>query len=422
MTYLPELTGLRAFAVALALASHTLIPLTGGGWVGVDVFFVLSGYLITSVLVDEQWENGRIRLGRFYAKRALRLYPALLVMLGICVLFYKYLGDGGTLSGYAKTAAIGGTYSEDVALGVLNNAYGGLGHTWSLAVEEQFYLLWAPVLLLFLKFRRSPVPFLIAASVASWVSLALTTVPWTIPSTYYRPDTRMNELFLGCLLAFLVRRHRQWLERSSFLRYWLAPLGLAGLTCVALYSNWHLRWTFPQQEMGAAFASAALVLGLAVGGRRAPVNRLFRLRPVVWLGTISYGIYIYFIPVFVLIPLYWHGWQHQYYEMVGIEVLCVVAVAALSYYLVERPFLGLKDRLGARSATPRGAHAPRPPALAPAFAVPAASTVPYYAKRLEWIGYQVQASAGDQFITRQRRGGKRRPAHAARSPLFNRIG
>ena len=160
MEYVPELTGLRALAVFLAISEHTAIPGLRGGWVGVDIFFVLSGYLITSILVAEWRRTESIRLGRFYLKRALRLYPALILMLALGAIFYNYLGDGGTLVGYGKTALLGATYTQDIALGFFGQAYGNLGHTWSLAVEEQFYLLWAPVLFLLLKFRQRPIPWL----------------------------------------------------------------------------------------------------------------------------------------------------------------------------------------------------------------------------------------------------------------------
>ena len=112
MEYVPELTGLRALAVFLAIAEHTSVPGLRGGWVGVDIFFVLSGYLITSILVAEWRRTDTIRLGRFYLKRILRLYPALILMLALGLIFYPWLGDGGTLVGYGKTAFLGATYTQ----------------------------------------------------------------------------------------------------------------------------------------------------------------------------------------------------------------------------------------------------------------------------------------------------------------------
>ena len=351
MEYVPELTGLRALAVFLAISEHTAIPGLRGGWVGVDIFFVLSGYLITSILVAEWRRTESIRLGRFYLKRALRLYPALILMLALGAIFYNYLGDGGTLVGYGKTALLGATYTQDIALGFFGQAYGNLGHTWSLAVEEQFYLLWAPVLFLLLKFRQRPIPWLCGFIALSWISLALTTTHLLDPpDTYYRPDTRMNELFLGCLIAFLMERYKAPLARSRTLRLLLGPLGLAAIAYIEIYSNAHGRLlTYPQQEIATGLSAGVLLVGLVIATPSAPLNRLLALRPVVWVGTISYGIYIYFIPVLILVNIYFYqrGWTNHYYVMLATQVIVILGMASLSYYLVERRFLALKDRLGA---------------------------------------------------------------------------
>lgn len=164
MKHRRELDGLRALAVLLVIASHVSIPVLGAGWLGVDVFFVLSGYLITSILVGEFEMTETIRLGQFYIRRVLRLYPALLLLLAVGFLFYGQLGEGGTRIGYFHTAFFSGAYLEDFVVGFTGNAHGNLGHTWSLAIEEQFYLLWAPILLLLLKRGRSLVPWIVGGS------------------------------------------------------------------------------------------------------------------------------------------------------------------------------------------------------------------------------------------------------------------
>jgi peptidoglycan/LPS O-acetylase OafA/YrhL len=366
MDRVPELTGLRAVAIFLTFFSHTT-PWLQGGWIGVDIFFVLSGYLITSILVAEWRRNERIRLGRFYAKRALRLYPALILMFAVGIIFYRYLGDGGTLVGYGKTALLGLTYNEDIALGFFGQPFGLLGHTSTLAIEEQFYLFWAPVLLLLLKFQQRPVLWLSGFIVLSSISLAITTTRFLgdVPLTYFRPDTRMNELFLGCLIAFIIARYGQALARSRPLRLMLGPIGLAGIVCIEMYSNTHGRMlTYPQQEICAGLVSGLLLIGLVIASPANPLNRLLRLRPVVWVGTISYGIYIYFIPVLGLLGvlLFGRGRKDGTFHHVmanplvalAAQIICTLAVASLSYYLVERRFLALKDRLSDRAA-----HKPR---------------------------------------------------------------
>ena len=359
MRYRPELDGIRALAISAAVLSHTVVPYTGGGWMGVDVFFVLSGFLITTILVDEWNRTGIIRLGSFYLRRALRLYPALLLMLAIGVLFYRYLGNNGTLAGYRTTALFGATYTEDFVLGITGQPYGQLGHTWSLAIEEQFYLLWAPILLISLKMRRSPVPIACIAILASSLSLILTSKPnpaTGLPNAYYRPDTHANELMLGCLISFIVSRYGEKIRKFAVPGL-LAPISLFGLLLLGFYSNFHGRqFLYPQEELGTALLAGGLLIGVILAPRRAPLNFLLRLPPIVWLGKISYGIYIFFIPIFWILPAYWH--ESDPHLFVPGELACVVLVATMSYYLWERPFLALKKRLATSSSSRKSTWVP----------------------------------------------------------------
>lgn len=345
-----ELDGLRALAITMAVLSHTSVPYAQGGWMGVDVFFVLSGYLITTILYEEWKRTETIALRGFYLRRLLRLYPALILMLAASAPFYHYLANDGTISGYRTTAFFGATYTEDFVLGLTGQPYGGLGHTWSLAIEEQFYLLWAPVLLLFLKYRLRPAIAATFGIVSSVVVLIITSTPNAatgFPNSYYLPYDRANELMLGCLLAIAIDRFRDHYLYSTFLvRFWLAPASLAGLLALALYGNFYGRqFLFPQEETGCAVLAGGLLIGLVAGPPNAPLNWIFSRRPLVWLGKISYGIYIFFIPVFEILPHYWTLWQTNYYMFLVGEMLCVVLIAAASHYLWERPFLRLKDRL-----------------------------------------------------------------------------
>jgi peptidoglycan/LPS O-acetylase OafA/YrhL len=127
-----------------------------------------------------------------------------------------------------------------------------------------------------------------------------------------------------------------------------------------VYSNAHGRLlTYPQQEIAAGLAAGLLLVGLVVATPAAPLNRIFRLRPIVWVGTISYGLYIYFIPVFIVLDYTFvlHGWKVNYYVFLTISVVCLFAMATLSYYLVEKRFLALKDRLNDRNVRGQPKHA-----------------------------------------------------------------
>jgi peptidoglycan/LPS O-acetylase OafA/YrhL len=153
-----ELDGIRCFAVLAVFMAHSGYHGFSFGALGVTVFFVLSGYLITTLLTNEWRRDGRFSFGRFYARRVLRLYPALIVLLVVGALFYRDLGDGGTFAGYLRAAAAAGLYFQDFVWGLTGSAHGGFGNTWSLAVEEQFYIVWPLVLvgLLGLGWRRAP--------------------------------------------------------------------------------------------------------------------------------------------------------------------------------------------------------------------------------------------------------------------------
>lgn len=342
-----ELDGVRALAVTAVVLSHASIPFLAGGWIGVDVFFVLSGYLITSILVGEWDRTGCIGIRRFYAKRALRLYPALLLMLLLGTFCFHYLGDHGTLSGYFRSASFAGLYIENFVVGFSGDAHGNLGHTFTLAMEEQFYLLWAPCLVLLLRRGLSPVLWLVDGIVLSWASLVLTSsTNLLVPLTYYRPDTRVNELLLGCLLAMVMRSHATTLRSLPLVRSFLAPLSLLGLVGLGLFAAHTRQYLYALEEPAAGLLSVGLLMGLATASDRAPLTLVLRSPPLVALGRISYGVYLFFVPVLAVLPhVIPSGWNLHYWQLLVLELATIAGLATASHLLVERRFLALKDRL-----------------------------------------------------------------------------
>jgi peptidoglycan/LPS O-acetylase OafA/YrhL len=345
------LDGLRAVAVFAVFGSHIGIPQLTGGWIGVSVFFVLSGYLITSILLAEWRRTWSISLRRFYLRRLLRLYPALLLMLALCALFAPVFGDGGTAAGYLFSAAATGLYYQDFVSGLTGSSHGGFDHTWSLAVEEQFYLIWPPILILLLRRGAHPLRWALAGTVVSWTLLTLITraEPGVVASTYLLPHTRAGELLLGCALALWFAGRPAILERTALLRRltWAALIALAvlALTVGRAGESKLLALQLPV----IALVAAALITGLLTDGS-GPVARALSWSPLVYLGKISYGIYLFHLPVLILgtkyLPFPWA-------VRIPIELAASLMIAALSYRFVEKPLLRRKPRSPADQAQPR---------------------------------------------------------------------
>jgi peptidoglycan/LPS O-acetylase OafA/YrhL len=337
--YRRELDGIRGVAIALVVLSHALQPtriLEGGGFVGVNLFFVLSGFLITSILLDEHRATGRISLRGFYERRVRRLAPALIVFLAVFLAW-------SVVAGLDRRADILAAlfYGSDVV-----EASGGsmheLGHLWSLAVEEQFYLVWpfALIGLLWLGHRASRAVLVIVAALAAWrLVVFVATLDWA--RVYFGPDTVAVALVAGAALAMTpahIRRPR--------------AVGAAGLVVVLVLASTLSHSVAPSATIllllgipVAVGASVALLAGAAsVPGLSS--------RPLVWLGGISYALYLWHTTLNGILESV-YGWD------VGPRLVAIpiaIAIAALSLRFVEKPFR--VSRLGSRDQTADGAAAP----------------------------------------------------------------
>ena len=335
--YVPGLDGLRGVAVLLVILYHFAPEVMPAGFLGVDVFFVLSGFLITRLLLDEAERRGTIRLGRFWARRARRLVPALLVtVLGTCLV--AILTDlDGTFTGLARHARASLLYVVNWAFISEHSSYfasfatpSPLRHMWSLAIEEQFYLVWPVVLVVVyaLAARRSargrpgPQPVLLVgwlAAIGAVFSATLMAVlfePGTDPSrVYYGTDTRVFGVLLGAVGAVVLLRAgsrdasepgggRSWartaLERSL---PWLPVLGALALGAVLL-AAWRLDDRSEGLYQGGLFVVSMVVLLLVVAVTAVPARGAARLLSVKLLrqvGVISYGLYLYHWPVMIYV-------------------------------------------------------------------------------------------------------------------------
>lgn len=331
--HIPSLDGVRGLAILAVLTVHSGLNHYGGA--GVDVFFVLSGYLITGILLNERIETGRVGFKNFYMRRWLRLFPALLLLVLLYLLAAKLMHMH--VNEAVKDSFIALFYISNWtrAFGSIHPDY--LGHTWSLSVEEQFYLIWPPLVLLLYKLLGRTWK---AAGVCVLGAVTIVLYRWwmikhgaTMARFSNGLDTRMDTLVAGAAIAFFTPK--------------LPRLVSAALTWVAVgafvvyFGGWYhdsfeyvLIWT------------VLLLVGL-LNARAGIVARLLSLKPLVWIGRVSYGVYLFHYPIMKWMII--HNWSVRDKTVVGSAL--GFGLATLSYYLVERPCLRLKDRF--RSTSPR---------------------------------------------------------------------
>jgi peptidoglycan/LPS O-acetylase OafA/YrhL len=343
--YIPALDGLRALAVGLVVLQDFSYRVAPGGNVGVDIFFVLSGFLITSVLLREHRLRHSISLGYFFARRALRLAPALVLMVG-CVLLLEALGGAPDpyepLNGLISVA-----YLMDFVRAFSNIAeVSPLGHTWSLSVEEQYYIIWPFLLSIFLLTRgdtRVLTPIKLIGVIVIWRMVLLQQGGPPSNRIYYSFDTRADQLLIGCTAALWLANGPTGRVGAKVTMLW--PFALAGILLTAGFS--HLADYFLGGLGFTAIGALAIVLILEIIAN--PTGLLATClshRFLVAIGVISYGVYLWHYPLLLLID-YWSG--GNVLARAGGVILAVV-VAFASHRFIERPFLRMKRGFEATGA------------------------------------------------------------------------
>ena len=362
----PALNGIRGVAVALVVVGHGGIPGVDGGFIGVDIFFVLSGFLITSLLLDELGRTGRIDLRGFWIRRARRLLPALLLM-GLAVVAVRTLFSPDSVETLRADAVAAFLWTANWAFIAHKADYFSQGaapsplqHTWSLGVEEQYYLVW-PVLLVLIalalaglaRWRGATATLcrvrIVVAVVAGLGVLASATEAVLMASdarlnrVYFGTDTRAQALLVGAAAAALLVRDwpavlAGWsLIRSRWVK-WVARI-LPVLGVVVLAEVVH-RATGSATEFRhgllivVAVAAAAVIVPTALD-QDGPVARVLEVRPLVWLGVISYGVYLWHWPVFLVLNGERTGWAG--YPLFAARCAATLGAAALSWWLIEQP-------------------------------------------------------------------------------------
>ena len=342
---------MRAFAVLLVMAYHADQTVAPKGFLGVEVFFVLSGFLITTLLLEEHARTGGIAFRMFYVRRALRLFPALYTMLAVVAVFALVFSGGARLrAGLAELAAAGA---------YIRNWAGGLGvqevwvsHTWSLSLEEQFYLVWPPVLyLLFLrKGRLAALPAVLIGFLAVEVAGRVAGVGTAVPEA----------LVVGCLASVLRFRSVPGRAPSRWSRFRPpAALMAAAMLVVATLGPARLSDAVLRPlARGGYFVLLAGVAVIVLDLVAAPASRraaLLARQPLPYVGRISYGLYLWHIPVYEAFNVLRPPLPGPAY--VGAKFLASFLVAMASYHLLETPALRLKRRFYPSAAAGDGAPA-----------------------------------------------------------------
>lgn len=362
--HVSALDGIRGIAVAAVVVHHLKVPGLDGLYIGVDVFFALSGFLITSSLLRDRDVT---RLRSFWSRRAWRVGPGLAVLLA----WYVAVSFGDPQRGlrlhFAQAAALQ-YINIDMADGPPPASTSPhLGHLWSLAAEVQFYALWPLVVVgLQLLFRRHVAPAVAVVAAALTAGSAIARVVMADGGAswgrlYFGPDVRATAIFAGCTVAALLA----WRARRTPSP---APSGALGRAAALLVIPaiaslvWYglagtLTWR-PGMTWGLTLVAGAAAVLVLHGSdpRPSPINRLMRLRPVVFVGTISYSLYLWHVPVIALVVARWPDIDLA--AKATIVVAVSLPLAAVSYWLVERPLMSSRSRSALLATSRRRPRAP----------------------------------------------------------------
>ena len=356
--YRPEIDGLRAIAVGIVVLYHADIKLRGysiftGGFIGVDIFFVISGYLITSIILNELISTGYFSFKNFYERRVRRILPALIVVMFVTLPFaWIYLLPSNLIEFcYSILYSLGFSsnfyfWNTGQIYGVENGILKPFLHTWSLSVEEQFYIIFPITLVIIYKFFNKylfhflVIGFLISLITADWSSRNYESV------SFYFIHTRIWELLSGSILAYLEINYRQT-HKNNFLYSILPTLGML----LIIYSTFN----FNEKTIHPSFYTLLPVIGTCLiirfSGKKDLLTKILTTKLFVGIGLISYSLYLWHYPVFAFNELNWISQQASSLNFIEDKLskkifLCLLSIffSIITYFFVERKFRNLKKK------------------------------------------------------------------------------
>lgn len=332
--YRPDIDGLRAIAVVLVVVYHAKLGWADGGFVGVDVFFVISGYLITSIIWREQ-QAGRFTLLNFYERRVRRILPALLLVSLATMTYAWFVMLPADYAGLARSVVMTFAFASNVwfmtQTGYFNDTNNApFLHTWSLGVEEQFYIVFPLLMMLAIRWRR-PHAMVLMLAISLVLSLAAAIVMTHVRARYafYLTPLRAWELLAGSILA-VTATGKNWSRSTSEFA------AVAGMSSIIL-SGLLLTPDIPFPGIAAIPAVAGSFLLIASGrSGEATITKLLASGPFVFIGKISYSLYLWHFPILVL--LFYQSPQHPSSIAIAGAIALSIALSVLSWHFVERPF------------------------------------------------------------------------------------
>ena len=340
LSYVPELDGLRGVAILVVMLFHANVSFLGGGFIGVDIFFVLSGFLITSLLIKEFEHTGSVSLKHFYMRRILRLGPALLLLLVVfCIVGFIFLGEEKAIANLVD-ALIALAYLSNWARAFDLHPPDFLGHTWSLSIEEQFYILWPIVLVTLLRINKNRwvvVFFAAVVALISWflrILMAMNDV--SVERLYNGLDTRADALMVGCVLGILTSSRLISERAKDILAQWLKYVALSFMICLLgffVFSEWQDLRMYYFGFFAVELFAVTLIFDIMTN-KKSVIGKILAMRWLVWVGSISYGLYLWHYPIFrTMIALGYNDWA-----VIFIGTFVTFVIATGSYYFLEDPY------------------------------------------------------------------------------------